>query len=189
MHEGEEVMKRIVLTLFTLIVASGCAPKMGEIHSMPKLDSKTAAEISIMRNYNYIGGGIRYYPTVNGKKIAGLYTKHHVQFRLNEGTYTFGIMAPDVLLGRWVKGNSIEKNIAANKQYYFLLSPGLMGSEIEEITQKDGEERISSSNLIQTGTLSENLDPLGKVIMPIGKVIGLDEDDDGYENSSQSSEE
>ena len=172
------------------MVTSGCAPKMGEIHSMPKLDSESTAEISIMRNYNFVGGAIRLYPTVNGKKIAGLYTNHHVQFRLKEGKYTFGLMVPDVFFGRWVDENKIEKNVEAKKQYYFMLSPTLLeGMEIEEIDQKEGEKRISSSNLIQTGTLSDNLDPIGKVLMPIGGLMGLGEDDEGYENSPRSSEE
>jgi len=182
-------LKRIILMLFILIAASGCAPKMGEIHTMPKLDNKTAAEISIMRNYNFVGGAIRLYPTVDGKKIAGLYTKHHVQFQLKEGKHTFGVMAPNVVFGYWTKGNSIEKDIETNKKYYFLLSPGIAGMEIEEINQKEGLKRISSSTFTQTGTLSENQDPIGKVLMPIGKAMGLDEDDEGYAISPKHSEE
>ena len=165
------------ISIIGLLLIS-CAPKMGKIHTMPELKGESSAEISIMRNYNFWGGGVRLYPTVNGKKVAGLYTNHHVQFQLHEGKYTFGLMVPDVVLGIWKEENNINKNIEANKQYYFLLSPGVMGMEIEEIDQKDAEKRLLSSNLVKTGSLSENLDPLGKVLMPIGSLMGLDEDDD-----------
>ncbi len=163
----------------------GCAPKMGEIYTMPELKGESFAGVSIMRNYNFWGGGVRLYPTVNGKKIAGLYTNNHVQFRLHEGKYSFGLMVPDVVLGIWKEGNSFDKNIEANKQYYFLLSPGLMGMEIEEIEQKEAEKRLASSDLIETGSLSDKLDSLGKVLMPIGNLMGLDEDDDKPEGRPQ----
>ena len=150
---------------------------MGEIHTMPILKSESTAEISIMRNYNIAGSTTRVYPTVNGKKIAGLYTKDYVRFYLKEGKYTFGLMQPDIIAGRWIEENSIEKNVEANKKYYFLLSPAFLSMEIEEINQKDGESRISTSDLVQAGSLSGDPDPISTILIPVGNIMGLDEDD------------
>ena len=171
-------MKNTVITLFTLLLLTGCAPKMGKIQAMGEPKSSTTAEISIVRNYNFTGAGIRLYPTINDKKIAGLYTKSYVHFNLKEGSTTFGLMYPDVVFGKWKKGNNIEKYIEAKKQYYFLVSPIILGGfEIEEIEKNDAEERISSSILIATGTYSGQTDPLGKIIHPVADLMGLDEDD------------
>ena len=170
-------MKNIIMALVVLLLVSGCAPKMDKIHFMPEKKTESTAEISIIRNYNILGSAIRGYPTVNGQKIAGLYTKDYVHFNLEEGKYKFGLMFPDVLLGVWIKENTIEKYIQAKKQYYFLITPTFIGMEIEEISYKDGEERISSSSLINTGNLSHEPDPVVKIIKPLTDTIGLDEDD------------
>jgi len=170
-------MRHCLIIIFIGLLFAGCAPKMGEIYTMPKLKSESVAEISIMRNYNFFGSAVRLYPTVDGKKIAGLYGKEYVRFHLEEGKHTFSIMFPDIVLGRWVEENKIEKNIEATKRYYFLLSPGIMAMEIEEITQEQGEKRISSSDLVLSGSISDQPDALGKVLLPAFKVIGLGEDD------------
>ncbi len=172
-------MKKFILIITTLLFASGCAPKMGEIRAMPKLDGEATSEISIMRNYNFVGSGIRLYPTVNGKKIAGLFSTDYVRFRLKEGKYTFGLMVPDVIFGRWNEENKIEKKIVANNKYYFLLSPKLLdGMEIEEVDSKEGEERLSHSDRVETGNLSNDRDPIAAVLTPVANIMGLDEDDE-----------
>ena len=171
-------MNKTLLGLSIVLVLTGCAPKMGKIHTMMEPESNNTAEIFIIRNYNYIGSAIRLYPTVNDRKIAGLYTQNYIHFYLKEGSYTFSVKHTDVLLGRWIQGNIIKKIIDANKQYYFLLSPNIiMGMEIEEINDKNAEERLESSIHIQTGNLSHKPDKIVKVIQPLSDAMGLDEDD------------
>ncbi len=146
---------------------------------MPDIDAKASAEVTIIRNYNFFGAAIRLYPTVNGKKIAGLYTKDFVRFRLKEGKYTLGVMVPDVFLGRWKEGNKIEKQVEAEESYYFLLSPlPLKGMEIEEISREEGEKRLSESTRIETGKLSSNKDPVASVIAPNAEAEGESEGDE-----------
>ena len=144
---------------------------------MQENKSETTAEISIIRNYNFSGSGVRLYPTVNGQKIAGLYTNDYVHFYLREGKYIFGLSYPNVILGNWIKEQEIKKYVKANNQYYFLLSPSLVGMEIEEINKTVGEKRISSSRLIEAGKLSSEPDALIKFIKPLTDTVGLKEEE------------
>ena len=83
--------KQLLLWMSLLLLTTGCAPKMGKIHTMNESKSLATGEVSIIRNYNYGGSGVRLYPTVNNKKIAGLYTNDYIHFYLKEGTYKFGL--------------------------------------------------------------------------------------------------
>ena len=169
---------KIICLVILLVLMSGCAPKMGKIKKMQEVKSRGMAEILIIRNYNYMGGGVRIYPTVNDEKIVGLYSNDYSKFYLDEGKYTFGLLVPDVVFGRWIKENTIIKEVKSRNKYYFLTSPNMIGGmEIEEIAKEEAEERISSSTRIKTGTISETSDPIAKVIRPLAKVMGLDEDD------------
>jgi len=166
----------IALTLF-----SGCAPKRGLIHTMIDFPAETSAQITIIRNYNPIGSTVRYYPTVDGKKVAGLYTNEHTEFRLPAGKYAFGLMFPVVGLDTWWQ-DEIEKNIEVNRAYYFLLSPkfkliSITAVEIEEINIHDANKRLQRSTLVPTGSVSDNPDLAAKVLSIPSKIIGLQEDE------------
>ncbi len=50
--------------------------------------------------------------------------------------------------------------------------------EIEELEKDDAKDRISSSRLIKTGTLSDEPGVIIKVLEPIGKLIGIREKDE-----------
>ena len=136
------------------------------------------AEISIIRNYNTSGSVTRVYPTVNGKKIAGLYTEDYVRFYVEKGVYIFGLMVP--AHGRWIDKNKVKKNVQVKKRYYFLISPSFLnGFEIEEIDEAEGEKRILTSDLIQTGKISSNPDPFSKALIPVFRIMGgVDADTD-----------
>ncbi len=174
-------MKRVILLFLVLSLVSACAPKRGLIHTFAKLPAETSGQITIIRNYNPIGSTERYYPTVNGKKVAGLYTKEHTVFQLPAGQYTIGLMFPVIGLNTWWH-DEMEKTIEVNRKYYFLLSPtfkliSISGVEIEEIDQIDAEKRVQRSSFIATGTVSENPDLAAKVLSIPSKIIGLKEDE------------
>jgi len=169
-------MIKIILYVTTFLFMFGCAPKMDKIYPTKTKKSKTTAEISIIRNYSFSGSAIRIYPTVNDRKVAGLYTKNYIRFYVKEGNYIFGLTYPNVILGKWVKEKGIKKLVKANHQYYFLISPTLFGMEIEEINKTDGGKRISSSIYIETGKLSDKPDLIAKTIKPLAGVVGLKEE-------------
>ena len=174
---GERLtMIKIILYLFVFLFIYGCTPKMDKVYAIQTQTSKRTAEISIIRNYNFSGSAIRIYPTVNDRKVAGLYTKDYIRFYVEEGKYIFGLTYPNVILGKWVKEKGIKKFVKANHQYYFLISPTLVGMEIEEINKTDGEKRISSSTYIETGKLSDKPDLIAKTIKPLAGVVGLKEE-------------
>jgi len=169
-------MKKIIMCISALFFLVGCAPKMDKLYTIEENKSNKSAEISIIRNYNFGGSAIRLYPTVNNRKIAGLYTKNYIRFYLREGKYVFGLSYPNVVFGKWVKEQAIKKYVRANNQYYFLLSPSLFGMEIEEIDKPEGEKRIFSSTFIKTGKLSNEPDAVVKLIRPISDILSLKED-------------
>ena len=174
-------MKKVMLLLLALTMFSGCAPKRGTIHALAELPQATSAQITIIRNYNPIGSTVRYYPTVNGKKVAGLYTKEHTSFQLAAGKYSIGLMFPIIGLDTWWR-DELEMKFEAKKHYYFLLSPkfeliSLPGVEIEEIEYEDASQRVKSSTLVPTGTVSQNPGIPAKIISAPSKAIGFGEDE------------
>jgi len=113
--------------------------------------------------------------------VAGLYTREHAVFQLPVGQYAIGLMFPVIGLNTWWY-DEIEKNVEANREYYFLLSPkfkliSISGVEIEEIDQQDAKDRLQHSSLVPTGTVSESPDLAAKVLSIPSKIIGLKEDE------------
>jgi len=172
-------MKKQLAWISFIFIITGCvAPKIGKMHTMNKVKNATTGEISIIRNYNFIGSGVRLYPTVDNNKIVGLYSNEYTHFYLKEGTYNFGLMFPDIVSGKWIQENTLKKKIKAHKHYYFLISPALLwGMEIEELKKEDAEKRIRSSKLIQTGTLSKDAGFIIQAMQPISHFLELEEDD------------
>jgi len=176
---------KLLLSLFAVLVSSGCtAPKIGKLHTIKQAKTTTTGEVTIIRNNNFYASGVRYYPTIDDKKIAGLYTKEYVHFYLKSGVYTFGASVPNIALGKWHKGKTIEKYIEKNRQYYFLISPTYTSVTFNEIDQQDAEKRISKSRLVSTGTLSDNPDSMVEIMQPVNNILGLKENDQNYTKSS-----
>ena len=168
--------KQVLWLVMLLLLMSGCAPKTGKLKVLEELKSGEMAEISIIRDYNIGMSGVHFYPTLNKEKIVGLNVENYSRFYLKEGSYNFGLVAPNVILGTWFNAESIMKNIIASKKYYFLLSLNFLGFiEIEEIVEEEAEKRISKGILIPTGSVSKTTDMVSSIIKPIGNLIGLKE--------------
>jgi len=175
------MVKRSILILLVFAALSGCAnaPKRGKIYSLPVLPPEESAEITVLRNYNLSGSAIRYYPTVNGEKVEGLYTNEHTIFQLTEGTYRLGIELPLIGSNSWRK-DGIEQNIQSRKKYFFLLSPKLLGVEIEGIDENEATERLRNSTFVPTGAASGDPDATARILFSPFKFLGLKEDEGNY---------
>jgi len=112
--------------------------------------------ITMLRNYNFVGGGVHFWPLVNGQEISGIYPKEHVAFKLNSGNYSLGVRCYDSVFPMQYT-EEIEVSILGNESRFFLLSSKIVFgcAEIEEIEEHEALDRLSDSTRIITGKVSD----------------------------------
>lgn len=140
--EDNNSVPKIFLIFLSILFTSGCVG----VQNVSRMKEGPLSEnnITIMRNYNFVGSGAHYWPTVDGQVVAGIFGKQYVSFQLNPGRHLLG--------SRW--GNEIEVEIKENEKRFFLMSPSLFRSEIEEIDNKEAEKRLQGYKRISTGHVS-----------------------------------
>jgi len=85
-------MKSAKLAVFVLmILLQGCSMFMRPVSAVSELEPREQNNVFIMRSYNYIGGGGRFWPTVDGKEVSGLFAKQFVAFSLAPGRHSLGV--------------------------------------------------------------------------------------------------
>jgi hypothetical protein len=142
---------KLFLFLFMVFLISGCSTLVRPVKAMSEFDSD-GNNITILRNYNIFSGNIRFWPTVDGQEISGLFPNEHISFALPPGKYSIGVSCG------WL-ADKIEINVKEKDMRYFKISPSLLGSirgaEIEEITESEAIERSKNSTRIKTGFMSD----------------------------------
>jgi hypothetical protein len=134
--------------LLAIVTSSGCA-NMSPLKTYPEADNDSN-NVTILRNYNFYGGGIHFWPTVNGERISGLLTNQHTSILLPKGTYVFGVKCSGGLGNR-----PLEVTLSDNDRRYFLLTPAFFGcAEIDAISESDARGRLAHSVRIQSGYVS-----------------------------------
>lgn len=137
--------------LFVMLLLSGCSTYMRPVKALPEIEGG-GNNITILRNYNYIAGAMRYWPTVDGQEISGLFPKEHVSFLLPSGKHSVGVFCG------WSE-DKMEVNIKEKEMRYFKISPNLFNlvgcAEIEEISTAEAIDRLKKSTLIKTGYMSD----------------------------------
>lgn len=147
-------MKLLTLILFIFMaLLSGCSSYMRPVKSLPE-DENSRNNITILRNYNYIGAGMRYWPTVDGQEISGLFPKQYISFMVSPGKHRVGVRC------MWSQ-DQLEIDVKDNEFRFFKISLDLWGfiglgcAEIEEIPKTEAIERLETSTRIKTGFMSD----------------------------------
>lgn len=147
-------MKQFKSTFFLLVMLllSGCSTYMRPVNALPEIEGG-GNNITILRNYNYIAGAMRYWPTVDGQEVSGLFPKEHISFMLSSGKHLVGVRCG------WSEDQT-EVNIQENEMRYFKISPYLLNpigcaAEIEEIPKSEAINRLKESTRIKTGFMSD----------------------------------
>lgn len=136
-------MLKTLLTFLSIVFTAGCV-SIESVSSFPE-GSLSENNVTIMRGYNFVGGGVHYWPRVDGQIVAGIFGRQYVSFQLKPGQYLLDL--------RW--SNALEVEIKENEKRYFLLTPSLFHSEIEEINKLEAEERLQIYHRIPTGYVSD----------------------------------
>lgn len=135
---------------FIMIALHGCAG-LRVVESIPEGPDNN---VTIIRNFNFYGSGIHYWPTVNDTDIAGLRTKQYVNFALEPGTHSIGVHCFGGWWYSW-KHDEIKASIEEDRKYYYLITPSFFGcAEIDAISQNEGIKRMNKSKRIKTGHIS-----------------------------------
>lgn len=146
-------MKLLLLTMFVFMVLfmSGCSTLVRPVKALPESDND-GNNLTILRNYNYFGAGGRYWPTVDGQEVSGLFPKEHISFMLSPGKHLVGVRCG------WSE-DQMEVNIKENEMRYFKISPYFLNpivcAEIEEISKSEAIDRLKESTRIKTGFMSD----------------------------------
>jgi hypothetical protein len=139
------------ILILSLTFLSGCA-SLREVSSFDEDDSSN--NVTIMRNNNPLASGIHFWPTVDGKDIAGMHTNQHIVFFLEEGKHVLGVWCYG---GPWPKWwhDELEVMIQPEQDHYFVLSPYVFGcADIEQVTSEQARKRLRESKRIKTGEIS-----------------------------------
>jgi hypothetical protein len=146
-------MKSLSLLILSLLLIPGCSMYVRPVKAIPESPSEN--NVTILRNYNYVGGAMRYFPTIDGAEVAGLFPHQHVSVTLSPGPHKIGVRCG-------FGDDELEVTIKDNAKYYYKISPNLWSfvnpsvcGEIEEIGQPDAIERLQASTRISTGHLSD----------------------------------
>lgn len=149
-------MKYTAILVTFLIMIAGCVP-LREVKPPVQInDTDSTARVLILRNYNFWGGGVHLWPTLDGEDVAGLRTNEYTEILVTESVHNLGVR----YYGNWKfigwNHNEIKVDLKRGEQYYYLLSPTIIGTfEIEEIEQEKALRRIAKSKLVKPGTISE----------------------------------
>ncbi len=148
-------MKKIGLIFLIVSLFTACSPKIVKLEQIARMDGKLSATITVIRNDDVIGFGIRYYPTINGEKVAGLYRNEYTEFDVLPGEYKFGvsIFTDRILGGRWTL-NEINRVVEANHKYFFILGSSFPSPSINDLSDKEGIVLKEGGVLVPTGIRS-----------------------------------
>ena len=149
-------MKSARLGVFVLMVLlQGCSMFMRPVSAVSELEPREQNNVFIMRSYNYIGGGGRFWPTVDGKEVSGLFARQYVAFSLPPGRHSLGVTCG---LGN----DELEVDIKELTSHYYKVSIDLWAlmnpmacAEIEEIPRPEALGRLDNSVRIKTGFMSD----------------------------------
>ena len=147
-------MKLLTLAILIFVaLLSGCASYMRPVKELPEAEN-SRNNITVLRNYNYIGAGMRYWPTVDGQEISGLFPNQYISFMVSPGKHRLGVRC------LWSQ-DQMEIDIKDNEIRFFKISLDLWSligigcAEIEEIPKAEAIERLETSTRIKTGYMSD----------------------------------
>ena len=144
----------LVFCVFALFLG-GCTTLMRPVKAQPEAEVEDVNNVIVLRNYNYFGAGGRYWPTIDGEEVAGIFPKQHVSIKLPIGKHIIGVRCG------W-GDDQLVVEIKENEQRLFKVSPDLWAfispfacAEIEEISKSDAVNRLMKSTRIKTGFISD----------------------------------
>lgn len=144
------MLKSNFLMVLLMIFAGGCTCYVRPVSAVPE-NENNENNVTILRNYNYVSGGLRFWPTVDGKEVSGLFSNTHISFMLSPGKHVIGVRCCS-------SQDQLDVVIQEYDYRYFKLSPSwnpFKGAEIEEITKEEAIYRLEKSTRIKTGHMSD----------------------------------
>lgn len=148
-------MRQLKSTIIIMIaLLCGCSAYMRPVKSAIEDENIENNNVTILRNYNYFGSAMRYWPTLDGQEISGIFPKQHIAIKVPPGKHMVGVNC------QWSE-DQMEININPNESKFFKISLhpasliGLACAEIEEISKAEAVERLISSARVKTGHVSD----------------------------------
>ena len=140
---------KIVSLLMLLLMVSGCVP-LRKVKPLP--ETENLGNISILRDNDLSGRANRFWPTVDGEDVAGLFTSEYVSFDLPSGTHWLGVRCTNANQPHY----ELEVETAAEKRRYFRITHSFATScKIKEISESEALGMIGHFDRIKTGYISD----------------------------------
>ncbi|MEO7622536.1 MAG: hypothetical protein ABIS30_05675 [Gallionella sp.] len=147
--------KYLLLIAFSLMLLSSCA-SLRPVNKLPEAETDTN-NITILRNNEFYGSAIHFWPTVDNEDIAGLLVKQHVSFILPNGKHFIGVrcFGGEWPLWRTWKHEQLEVEVSSNERRYFLVTASYFNcAGIKEIQESVAHNFLPGSIRIPTGDIS-----------------------------------
>jgi hypothetical protein len=107
--------KRRATWLGCVLLLAGCTTH-GLIGALPTIPNPTdAAEIVVIREWRFIGGGANLEITLDGAPVYGISTGEHVSLRVAPGYHVVGVFPK----GPWKNESTVNVQAAPQQRYYF----------------------------------------------------------------------
>lgn len=141
-------MKKAVLFISMLAALSGCGSMSGRLGEMPEVGDKTkAAKVVVARVSSVVGAANGYIVALDGKDLLGIGSGEHAEFLLPPGDHYIGVKCFGGFTPTW-KENSLKFEATAAKASYFVVSPNLSCAAIKAADEKDVQQLLPGSKLI-----------------------------------------
>jgi hypothetical protein len=140
----EEGMMRNLVLSFLVLAASlctGCAS--GLVGTLPDVkDPNTAAEIWIIRSYNYVSSGVSAYVAFDDNDVLAIRTVEHAKFLAPSGNHTIGVRNPGF------PNNNIPVLLLPKSKYYFAVSVGFTNFSLVQMEESEALPYITSTHFV-----------------------------------------
>jgi hypothetical protein len=135
--------------LLCALTLTGCVSTGRLSGVLPAVEPATAAEVVVVREWRYLGGGSNLMVTLNHEPVFGLGTDQHVVFQVPPGEHVIGIMAK----GPFTNEETTRLTAEPGKRYYYRIETtgGVFAASwlIQPIAPHLGQQLMSKTMRVQ----------------------------------------
>lgn len=135
-----------MLLMFVLVV-SGCTTH-GRVGELPVLaDPDQAAEIVVIRDFRFIGGGANFTVVLDGVPVYGIAVDEHVVLRVGPGDPVVSVTRR----GLFLNDAAVTVRTEPRRRYYYRIETSAWSNDITllPVPASAGEELITKTRRVQ----------------------------------------
>jgi len=118
---------------------TGCA---GFVHELPLAPGQPTAEITVIRELRFFGGGMTPTVQVDDQDVLALRPGEHATVRVPAGERLLSVSNTDPIAAII---NGFREQLEPGRRYFYMLEPGWGGSHLVPMTEARGERLVKET--------------------------------------------